>query len=461
MHVKLVIRSGTAVGRVLELVPGKVGLVGRASWAELTVPDDIGVSGRHFALECHPRHCRLRDLQSTNGTFVNGERVAEAFLKHGDEILAGQTRFEITIVEVTAAPSASDDDPPLSVPKTRRNPGSAPKLANPLASPPLPANAGACVIIEVIAGPSVGRRHVLSAGGVALIGRASWAEVCVSGDADLSGRHLSILFQDNECRLRDLQSTNGTRVNGADVREAVLKHGDQIEAGRSAFRVTWGNAAAIPTSTAMDIALPPETPSVRVPARTRAIPAAAAPSTPHENLVRMLSEAPDPLFALLDGARDPGVLPMLQASGLEFKNLYEGPPSETLARWAPQLVRLPVGTPFLDTLVRAGWGRSWGFFLTAKLSLTEVRHHFRHFLLTKLPDGREAYFRFYDPRVLRVFLPSCDPEQAREFFGPIGRFLLEGHDAGVLMRFSHSSKGVREELVPVWAATAPVGAGAR
>jgi hypothetical protein len=43
----------------------------------------------------------------------------------------------------------------------------------------------------------------------------------------------------------------------------------------------------------------------------------------------------------------------------------------------------------------------------------------------RLPDGDTALFRFYDPRVFNDFLPICDQEQLREFFGPVSRYLAE------------------------------------
>jgi len=50
-------------------------------------------------LEITPPRCFLRDLGSTNGTFVNGQRVAEASLKSGDQIQGGAT---VLLVEVNA-----------------------------------------------------------------------------------------------------------------------------------------------------------------------------------------------------------------------------------------------------------------------------------------------------------------------------------------------------------------------
>jgi hypothetical protein len=57
------------------------------------------------------------------------------------------------------------------------------------------------------------------------------------------------------------------------------------------------------------------------------------------------------------------------------------------------------------------------------------------------PEGRRpqrVYFRFYDPRVLRDFLPTCNMRQAPEMFGGIGSFWLEG-ERGEVLRFGASA----------------------
>ena len=41
------------------------------------------------------------------------------------------------------------------------------------------------------------------------------------------------------------------------------------------------------------------------------------------------------------------------------------------------------------------------------------------------PDLEPLYFRYYDPRVLRAWLPTCDPAQLAEFFGPVEFFIAE------------------------------------
>ena len=60
-------------------------------------------------------------------------------------------------------------------------------------------------------------------------------------------------------------------------------------------------------------------------------------------------------------------------------------------------------------------------------------------MLVKTEDGEELYFRFYDPRVLRIFLPTCDESQIRELFGPIEYFLMEDEDPEHAIRFWHEN----------------------
>lgn len=83
--------------------------VGRTEDADFVVPADWLLSGRHFALESGPDGCRLRDLGSTNGTYVNDRRVTECTLEDGYRIRAGETQFVVHIAASPAEPLRSTD----------------------------------------------------------------------------------------------------------------------------------------------------------------------------------------------------------------------------------------------------------------------------------------------------------------------------------------------------------------
>ena len=106
MQVNLKVIAGPYKGRIFSFTQHDSFLIGRSPDAHLYLPDDRFFSRNHCLLEINPPHSFLRDLGSTNGTFVNGQRVREAYLNNGDRIQGGET---ILTVEVTA-----DEDPRLS-----------------------------------------------------------------------------------------------------------------------------------------------------------------------------------------------------------------------------------------------------------------------------------------------------------------------------------------------------------
>src|SRR6266403_6259730 len=99
MRVTLRVLEGPYTGREFTFDQHDTFLIGRADTAHLYLPDDRFFSRNHCLLEIAPPRCFLRDLGSTNGTFVNNQRVREAFLKNGDRIQGGET---VLLVEVTA-----------------------------------------------------------------------------------------------------------------------------------------------------------------------------------------------------------------------------------------------------------------------------------------------------------------------------------------------------------------------
>lgn len=141
------------------------------------------------------------------------------------------------------------------------------------------------------------------------------------------------------------------------------------------------------------------------------------------------------LFAVLDGARDRAVGRALAAHTVEYQSLFSGPLSPSLRAASPHVVRLVPGEAFTKQLLEEGWGRAWGIYVASSSSLLGLRRHLRTLLRVRLDNGKKCYFRYYDPRVLRAFLPTCNAEQLRQLFGPITRIDLEDGDSSVLLRY--------------------------
>jgi serine/threonine-protein kinase len=102
--------AGPYTGRVFCFTQPDTFLIGRSNDAHLCLTDDKFFSRNHCLLEISPPRCFLRDLGSTNGTFVNGKRVTEAFLENGARIQGGETVLLVEVSAAQAGPRAGDDE---------------------------------------------------------------------------------------------------------------------------------------------------------------------------------------------------------------------------------------------------------------------------------------------------------------------------------------------------------------
>lgn len=150
---------------------------------------------------------------------------------------------------------------------------------------------------------------------------------------------------------------------------------------------------------------------------------------------------------ILDAARMGGQIDEAKEQNKSHDSLYRGGSEESLAAVAPYLFEFSCPASFSDWYLEAGWGNAWGILLRSSRPMQELHKHFRKFLLLKTEEGQELYFRFYDPRALRIFLPTCDAGQIREFFGPIDYFIMEDKDPAFALCFRHKSGILKQERI--------------
>jgi hypothetical protein len=261
-------------------------------------------------------------------------------------------------------------------------------------------------IVESFSGPAAGRKFDLPENVAMTFGRTEKSRFVIPEDSHLSGAHFSLECHGEECTIRDLSSTNGTFVNGVRITETEIGIGAVISAGSCAFKLC------------------PEAPGEW-----------ADYSPRQKTVLSLLYGYAQPVFAVLDAAREDRLPAFLQAYGVEHFPLYEGESGDQLKDVAPYVALLPKTSQLLPLLMKEGWGKSWGVYFNAIDSLADIRKHLRRLLTVQNEDGTALYFRFYDPRVLRVFLPTCTPKESAEFFGPISRFVLEGEDLDQPLQF--------------------------
>jgi pSer/pThr/pTyr-binding forkhead associated (FHA) protein len=191
----LICRSGSLRGQKLKLKKERIRL-GRSAGNDLVLADEV-VSGSHAEIRREGESYTLLDLDSTNGTLLNGTPVQRARLKNRDRIELGEGG---PLIEFSSGGEEQDTPPTL-----RPLSGTWEKGMR-----PIPLQEGSTTL-----GRSV-ESHIV-------VGRAPGSVV--------SSRHAVILVRSDTCELVDQDSSNGTFVNGKRVRKATLHDGDRVELG--------------------------------------------------------------------------------------------------------------------------------------------------------------------------------------------------------------------------------------
>ncbi|MFW6107800.1 MAG: FHA domain-containing protein [bacterium] len=189
--------------------------LGRHSDSTIPIHDDQA-SRHHARIEPDGDKWFVVDLESSNGTFVDGRRISRHELKPGSTIRIGKTR--ITYAEAAADAGAE-----------------APRATGP-------------TVLRAVAGPLAGRSVRLGKG-ITRVGRAAENDL-VLDDGLVSGHHADLIVDATGPRVVDRKSRNGVKVNQMMVTDHRLEPGDLVRMGASVFEIVIGaepEPAAEPT----------------------------------------------------------------------------------------------------------------------------------------------------------------------------------------------------------------------
>ncbi len=264
--VELQFLDGGRVGEVVRLQSGRT-VIGRQV-GDLLI-DDKEVSSIHAIISFERGGWYVMDLGSTNGVFVDEQVKLESRLTSGVVLRFGQTRATFTIIEgpgknthqpggAAAGGDAREEGAVdshlvtlsrLSVGETVHDEGAAEgkeftvSATQRTATMPddgagllagIVETVSVPVSLEIIEGADAGDVRKFQQESI-LIGRLNTD--LVVRDSDVSRRHTIIeVFEGSQIYLRDLNSTNGTFVNGRRVSSVRLRNGDQIRLGRCLLR---------------------------------------------------------------------------------------------------------------------------------------------------------------------------------------------------------------------------------
>lgn len=277
-------------------------------------------------------------------------------------------------------------------------------------------------ILQVVSGPEVFKKLTLAPGGRVRVGRGEGADL-VLPDPSIGRVEFEIDWDGTYVEARTRPTTQGNvLLSGVPVSQAPVPHGAWIHAGATDFMVYYEGHT------------PPRVEPNGDPVRLASVTQALA-------TLEELAEGRI-LYAVLDPARDERILVLLKEAIEEHRSLYEGIKGLALADVAPYLVRFEPGSRLLRALVEEGWGEAWGIYFTSPNGPKAVRRHLRRFLMVEEEESRDRlYLRFYDPRVLRDFLPLANARQKSEVFEEIDRFFCEGPRFELLSFDAATKKG--------------------
>ncbi len=214
---KLILSQSGKPDEEFFLRPGQL-IVGRAALNDIVIPDGT-ISRSHARLDCNGNGCVLTDLNSANGSWVNGRRVTEAQLNHGDLVRLGDRnlRFEAVV---------EDQTPEMSLTVVGSSPEDVPETEGDA----LPIEVSDTRESRLVVHTPNGTSEVSLEEGTTRIGRDPKNEV-VLNTVGSSRRHAVIERRGDSFVLRDLNSTNGTWFRGEKITEHVLEDGNTFRIG--------------------------------------------------------------------------------------------------------------------------------------------------------------------------------------------------------------------------------------
>lgn len=293
-HVFLQISYENNVIRNVHLLRGQSVTVGR-SIGDIVVGHDHEMSNSHFRFEVGDSECRVTDLNSTNSTWLNKTKVSSAAVADGDELQAGKTIFTVQIQTSTPTPRESTANSPtlndssvketfaeyapqpnidVPIPQNETETGSVesnswaemlkeePTDEIPVEQSKPPWNEDSAEVnpspegevfstvskrkeklktpiqieLSVVGAPN--ETYSLGADETQqfVIGRDASSDLRIN-DEQVSSKHCLVEFVNSSFIIRDLNSTNGTTLNGQEINEAQLSDGDQLQIGETSLSV--------------------------------------------------------------------------------------------------------------------------------------------------------------------------------------------------------------------------------
>lgn len=222
-------------------------VVGRRSTADLRMQDH-GISSMHAAFEWVDGGLAVRDLGSTNGTWVHGERVPRATLQDQDVVRLGlvpvRVRFLAPVAPAEVDVDEVEEEPRWEEPEPEPEPAPVEELTDHEdALMPMPEEPGPAVwhLLFVTDNGTIACVNVDERDNCVVAGEGP-VEISVSGRG-LKSEHLQFDWSESGLQVMQARRDAPLKVNDEAANEVALKNGDVVSAGSLIIRVVRGPTA--------------------------------------------------------------------------------------------------------------------------------------------------------------------------------------------------------------------------
>ncbi len=210
-----------------EVLDNQLMIIGRDQQCDIVVSQGL-ISRRHAELTLSDDHLLVRDLKSTNGTYLNDIHISEAIAHHGDVLRLDQVAFKVCnplVLETTDSVTEMAAD--LALMPDEAFPAINQRTESQDIFPPEPSVKPASLI--GICELFMGNNFLLDKPTIT-IGRAARNDIILNV-ATVSVEHLELTQENNMWHANDMGSLNGTFINGEKIVSAFLVDGDILKIG--------------------------------------------------------------------------------------------------------------------------------------------------------------------------------------------------------------------------------------
>ena len=129
-----------------------------------------------------------------------------------------------------------------------------------------------------------------------------------------------------------------------------------------------------------------------------------------------------------------------------IRSLFSGAGTESMADYAPYFIPIDLESEYLERWCES-WKNNAGILLVSLEQPLRLYNHLRDIFVVKDEKGQDFFFRYYDPRVVRTFLPTCTSSELRIFFGPISRILCRPDNVSTLSTYTSHHQSLTINII--------------